>query len=64
MNPSSFLCCGETISGVLGPVLSSPVEERHGYNVVSAVRGHGGDKGIGTSVMQGDAEGARAVQLR
>lgn len=43
-------------------MLGFSVPSFSGYNVVSVVHGHEGDEGIGTSVIQGGAEGARSVQ--
>jgi len=33
------LCTGETQSGVLGPVLGSPVQDRHGFTGASPAKG-------------------------
>ena len=49
-------------SGVLGPVLGSPAQERYGSTQKSPVKGHKGDKGTGASLLRGKAERAGTVQ--
>jgi len=41
---------------VLGPVLISPVQERHGYTAESPVKVQEEDEGTGASLIRGKAE--------
>ena len=45
------LSTGEATPRVMGPVLGFPVQERHGYNGESPVKGLKDDHGAGASVL-------------
>ena len=44
-----LLCPGEALSGILCPVLSSPVQKSQGYPINSSAEGNKEDKGPGAS---------------
>jgi len=51
----------EAPSGVLCPVLGSPLPERWGATGESPAEGYKGDEGTGASLLWGEAEGAGLV---
>jgi len=55
-DPSSLLSTVEAASGVLGPVLGSLAQERHGHTEESPAKSHKGDEGTGASLPLGKAE--------
>jgi len=61
-SPSPLHCPSEASSGVLGPVLGSPLQERLRATGESPAEGYKDGEGTGTSLLQGEAEGAGLVQ--
>ena len=57
-NPSPLLLTGETMPGVLCPVLGSPVEERYAHTRESSMKDHKDDCGARASPAWGKAERA------
>jgi len=55
------LCPSEASSGVLCPVLGSPVQERQGTAGHSPAEGYKDGEGTGASLLQGKVEGAGLV---
>jgi len=49
IDPSPLFSTGKATSEVLGPVLGSPVQERHGRTAESPEKGHTDDKGAEAS---------------
>lgn len=47
---SSLLSTGKVIPGILYPILNSSVEERHGHNKESPIKGHKSDEGTKASL--------------
>lgn len=54
-DPSTLLNTGEATSEVLGPVLGSLVQKRHGYTGTTPVQGNKDDQGTGAPFI-GEAE--------
>jgi len=61
-SPSPLHCPSEASSGVLRPVLGSPVRERWGAAGESPAEGYKDGEGTGASLLRGEAEGAGLVQ--
>ena len=61
-DPSPLLSTGDATAGVLGPVLGSPVQDRHGHTEDSPDKGHQEDEGTGASLLGGKAERSGTVQ--
>lgn len=56
-----LLSTGEAISGILHPVLDSPLQETHRHTGVSPVKGHKTDRGVEASIIQRETESTRIV---
>ena len=61
-SPSPLHCPSEAPSGVLCPVLDSPVQDRRGAIGESPAEGYKDGEGTGASPLQGKAEAAGLVQ--
>lgn len=62
-DPSPLFHAVKVISGELGPVLSSPVQKRHGHAGENPVKGLEDYLGSRASVIRGEADRTRIVSL-
>ena len=60
-HPSPLLSTGDATPGVLGPVLASSFQERHGHTEGSPTKDHTDDQGTGAS-LRGKAKTVESVQ--